>query len=97
MLCLMRGASPLAGRAWGALGRMAPRNVVNALSRTSIAVAALMVAVSVTIAVSLMVGSFRHTVIVWLEQTLRGDVYISAPSPTATQAFGKLDPRALSS
>jgi putative ABC transport system permease protein len=96
LLVLMRGASPLAGRAWGTLGRMAPRNVVNALSRTSIAVAALMVAVSVTIAVSLMVGSFRHTVIVWLGQTLRGDVYISVPSATATQALGKIDPKAVS-
>ena len=95
MLILMRGASPLTGRIWGTLGRMAPRNVVSALSRTSIAVAALMVAVSVTIAVSLMVGSFRHTVIVWLEQTLRGDVYISVPSTTATQSLGKIDPEAL--
>ena len=95
MLMLMRGASPLTGRAWGTLGRMAPRNVVNALSRTSIAVAALMVAVSVTIAVSLMVGSFRHTVIVWLGQTLRGDIYVSVPGTTATQAFGKIDPKVL--
>jgi putative ABC transport system permease protein len=96
LLMLMRAASPLTRLAWGMLGRMAPRNVVNALSRTSIAVAALMVAVSVTIAVSLMVGSFRHTVIVWLGQTLRGDIYVSVPSTTATQAFGKIDPRALS-
>lgn len=96
MLILMRGALPLTGHLWGTLGRMAPRNVASSLSRTSIAVAALMVAVSVTIAVSLMVGSFRHTVIVWLEQTLRGDVYISVPSTTATQAFGKIDPKALS-
>ncbi len=88
---LMRAASPLTGRAWGTLGRMAPRNVVVSLSRTSVAVAALMVAVSVTIGVSLMIGSFRHTVITWLAQTLRGDIYISAPSLTGTQSTTKID------
>jgi putative ABC transport system permease protein len=89
---LMRSASPLTGRAWGTLGRMAPRNVVVSLSRTSVAVAALMVAVSVTIGVSLMIGSFRYTVITWLAQTLRGDIYITAPSLTATQTSTVIDP-----
>jgi putative ABC transport system permease protein len=88
---LMRSASPLTGRAWGTLGRMAPRNVVVSLSRTSVAVAALMVAVSVTIGVSLMISSFRYTVITWLTQTLRGDIYISAPSLTATQTSTTID------
>jgi len=88
---LMRVASPLTGRAWGTLGRMAPRNVVVSLSRTSVAVAALMVAVSVTIGVSLMIGSFRYTVITWLAQTLRGDIYISAPSLTAGQTSTTID------
>ena len=87
-------ASPLGGL-WGSLGRMAPRNVVNSLSRTSIAVAALMVAVSVTIGVSLMVSSFRYTVQAWLEQTLQGDVYISAPSLTATQSSAPINPKVL--
>jgi putative ABC transport system permease protein len=89
---LMRAAAPLLGRAWGTLGRMAPRDVINALSRTAVAVAALMVAVSVSIGVSLMVGSFRHTVIAWLDQTLQGDVYLSAPTLTATQSSAPLDP-----
>jgi len=92
---LMRGATPLFGRALGALGRMAPRNVVNSLSRTAIAVAALMVAVSVTIGVSLMIDSFRYTVVAWLDQVLMGDVYVSAPSLTSTQATTPLDPAVL--
>jgi putative ABC transport system permease protein len=89
---LLRGASPLTGRLWGTLGRMAPRNVVAALSRTAVAAAALMVAVSVTIGVSVMIGSFRATVITWLAQTLRGDVYLAAPALTATQFSAVLDP-----
>ena len=88
----MRLVSPILGRILGTLGRMAPRDVVNALSRTSIAVAALMVAVSVTIGVSLMVGSFRHTVVAWLSETLQGDIYISAPSQTATSSSATIDP-----
>jgi putative ABC transport system permease protein len=92
---MMRVATGLLGRLWGVIGRMAPRNVVNSLSRTAVAVAALMVAISVTIGVSLMIGSFRHTVVVWLGQVLQGDVYISAPGLNSTQATVPLDPAVL--
>ena len=92
---LMRFATRPLGHIWGALGRMAPRNVVTSISRTAVAVAALMVAVSVTIGVSLMIGSFRTTVVTWLDQVLQGDVYVSAPSRTSTQATTPLDPAVL--
>ncbi len=94
-IVLMRVIQPPLNRVLGVLGRMAPRDVVHSLSRTSIAIAALMVAVSVTIGVSIMVSSFRHTVILWLEQTLQGDIYISAPSLTATQPSTPIDPTIL--
>lgn len=92
---LMRASTPSLGRLWGSLGRMAPRDVINSLSRTSVAVAALMVAVSVTIGVSLMVSSFRYTVEAWLEQTLQGDIYISAPSLTTTETSAPLNPQVI--
>jgi putative ABC transport system permease protein len=92
MVVLMRASSPLTEAIWGALGRMAPRNVTNSLSRTSIAVAALMVAVAVTIGVGVMIRSFRHTVVVWLEQTLQGDIYISVPGGTASTPSEPIDP-----
>lgn len=94
-LALARGVLPLASRLFGVLGRMAPRSVTAALSRTAVAIAALMVAVSVTIGVGLMVGSFRMTVVSWLEQTLWGDVYVSAPQLTAIRSAAPLDPRVL--
>jgi putative ABC transport system permease protein len=50
-----------------------------------------MVAVSVTIGVSLMIGSFRHTVLTWLEHALQGDIYVQAPSFKATQNVSLLD------
>jgi putative ABC transport system permease protein len=90
---LMRAAAPTLRALWGALGSMAPRRVANSLSRTSIAVMALMVAVSVTIGVSLMVTSFRSTVITWLEETLQGDIYLSAPSLTATTPSVAIEPQ----
>ena len=91
---LMDGVTPLSSRLGGVLGRMAPRSVVSSLSRTAIAIAALMIAVSVTIGVSLMVSSFRYTVVAWLAQTVQGDVYISPPSATATAISATIDPAA---
>ncbi|PDW04518.1 FtsX-like permease family protein [Candidatus Viridilinea mediisalina] len=89
---LMRIARPLLGAVFGLLGRMAARAVEANLSRTAVAIAALMVAVSVTIGVGIMVHSFRQTVVVWLEHSLMADVYISPPSNTANRIDGVLDP-----
>jgi putative ABC transport system permease protein len=92
---LMLTVTPLLGSLWGSLGRMAPRDITKAISRTSIAVAALMVAVSVSIGVGLMVSSFRGTVITWLNQTLQGDIYLSVPGPVSIQSSLVLDPRVI--
>lgn len=89
---LMALARPVAGGLFGILGRMAARDVVAALSRTAVAVAALMVAVSVTIGVGVMVGSFRGTVISWLEQSLVADVYVAPPSNSANRVDTTFDP-----
>ncbi len=66
-------------------GRLAPRNLINSLSRTSVAVSALMVAVAVSIGVGLMIGSFRSTVDKWLRTSLQGDIYITAPTFISNQ------------
>jgi putative ABC transport system permease protein len=92
---LMRLLTEPLGKLFGLLGRLAPRNVIRSQSRTAVAVAALMVAVSVTIGVQVMTASFRTTVSIWLEQTMRGDVYIAAQSLSATRADTPLDPQAI--
>ncbi len=69
---------------------MAPRDVVRSLSRTSVAVAALMVAVSVIIGVGVMVGSFRLTVTNWLEDVLRADIFVSPPALVASRVTAPL-------
>ncbi len=95
LVLLMRGFVPLTGKIFGFIGRMAPRNLVNSLSRTAVAVAALMVSVAVTIGVGLMIDSFRATVVTWLEQTLQSDVYVSVPGFNATHATAVIDPRVI--
>ena len=89
---LMAGLRPALGRFWGTLGRLAARGVVAALSRTAVAIAALMVAVSVTVGVGVMVDSFRHTVVQWLETALQADVYVSATGSTTSRPDQALDP-----
>ena len=77
---LLRAAAPAARGLGGALGALAVRGVAASLSRTGVAVAALMVAVAATIGVSVMVASFRATVVRWLTSTLVEDVYVSPPA-----------------
>lgn len=76
----------------GALGRLAARGIVGALSRTSAAVAALMVAIAATVGMGIMVTSFRATVVDWLAYHLRADVYISIPDAYSRRASSPLDP-----
>lgn len=71
--------TPATYKLLGVIGRLAPRDIVRALSRTSIAMAALMVAVSVIVGVSIMIGSFRQTVELWLAETLVADIFLAPP------------------
>ncbi len=67
-------------RRLGPVGRLSARGVAAGLSRTAVAVAALMIAVSVVIGVGVMVSSFRLTVVRWLDYTLQADLYVSPVS-----------------
>lgn len=73
----MQIVGPGMGHAFGVLGRMAPRAITRSLSRTSVAVAALTLAVSAIVGVSVMISSFRVTVSDWLATTLGADIFIS--------------------
>ena len=83
---------PLFGAVNGMIGKMAVRGVVTELSRTSVAIAALVVAVAATVGVGVMVDSFRTTVVSWLESQLQADVYIQPPSSVARTADSELAP-----
>ena len=88
----IRLLQPLLNAWGGTLGRLCGRSVVATLSRTAVAIAALMVAVSVTVGVGIMVQSFRQTVVRWLESSLHADVYIAPPSLIARRSDSTLDP-----
>lgn len=68
---------PLLAKVIGVFGRMAARGVVVSLSRTGVATAALVVAVSATVGVGIMFTSFRLTVERWLESWLNADIYVT--------------------
>jgi len=91
-LGLLRLLHPVAAAALGTLGRLATRGIVASLSRTAVAIAALMIAVSAAIGVGIMIASFREAVVSWLEGTLRADVYVSAPSLVGNRPDATLDP-----
>ncbi|MCB0057589.1 MAG: FtsX-like permease family protein, partial [Caldilineaceae bacterium] len=90
-LWMMAGVQRLvAGR--GVIARMAPRTVTRSLGRIAVAVAALMVAVSVIIGVGVMVSSFRQTVVLWLDDVLQADIFVSPPSLSSNTVDATLDP-----
>lgn len=91
LLGLMAVARALLGH-FGVIERMAPRTVTRSLSRTAVAVAALMMAVSVIIGVGVMIDSFRLSVERWLDDVLQADIYVSPPSLQSSTVLTALDP-----
>jgi len=62
------------------------------LQNTSFASASLGIAVSMLVGITLMIGSFRETVQLWVQTTVQADIYITTPSwradPEATMDEG---------
>jgi putative ABC transport system permease protein len=76
---------PLAERLDWPLPRLAGRSLERSLSRSGPAVVALTLALAAAIGVSVLVGSFRVSVSVWLGQTLTSDVYVVSASPASAR------------
>ncbi len=72
--------------------RHAIRGITDALSRTGVALAALMLAVATTIGIGQMIDSFRITVAEWLETSLQADIYVSVPGLGSRRTHATLDP-----
>ncbi len=75
MVSLMRGMRRLLSGS--PYGRIATGGILASLSRTHVAVTALAVALSATVGVGIMIGSFRTSVNTWLGSYLRADIYVS--------------------
>ena len=63
-------------RAMPAEGRLAIQTIEGSLGRVVVAVMSLAIAVAMLSSVAIMVASFRDTVVVWVDQTLEGDLYL---------------------
>ncbi len=57
-------------------GKVAADNIRQNLGRTAVAIAAFMVALSMSIGLGVMIGSFRQSLIWWMDTQLQGDLYI---------------------
>ncbi len=70
---LLTGGLHLLGRL---PGKVAAGNIRQNLGRTAVAVAAFMVALSMSIGLGGMIGSFRQSLVWWMNTQLQGDIYI---------------------
>ena len=85
LMYTLSGLARVLGKSFSPLIRLAIRDITRSLSRTSVAIAALMVTVSVIVGVGLMISSFRLTVERWLTDLLQADIFVSAPSLISDQ------------
>ena len=92
LMHILSGLARVLGKSFSPLIRLAIRDITRSLSRTSVAIAALMVTVSVIVGVGLMISSFRLTVERWLTDLLQADIFVSAPSLISDQATSPLAP-----
>ena len=66
------------------------RSLTASLARTSVVVAALATAIAMMASVGIMVGSFRETVLVWLDTQLRADLYVRPPGRAGAGVYPAL-------
>jgi len=80
------------GLLFGVEALLASRSLVASLGRTSVLVGALSTAVAMMTAVAIMVGSFRQTVVSWMETQLPADLYIRPGGEAAADRHPTLSP-----
>jgi putative ABC transport system permease protein len=76
-------------------GRLAIDTIRGSLSRVVVAVVSLSIAVAMLASVAIMVASFRDTVVVWVDQTLQGDLYMRPAASGGDGGRNAMSPEAL--
>lgn len=66
---------------------LAMRSLRASIARTSVLTAALATAVAMTASIGIMVGSFRDTVRVWMDNELRADFYLRPPAAAGADRY----------
>ncbi|MDY6843307.1 MAG: ABC transporter permease, partial [Thermodesulfobacteriota bacterium] len=77
---------------FGVCIRVGVNSFFNHKGRNSVALAALATAVSMVVSIVIMVESFRSTVTVWLDQTLKADIFITMESRFKRGGTEKMSP-----
>jgi len=78
----------------GTVWRLASRNLVRAMHRNAVTIAALMAAVAMTVGVSIMIFSFRGSVDTWINRTIQADLFVT-PAANETTGFNTTLPQDL--
>ena len=84
--------APFLGKLLGVEGLLASRSLAASLNRTSVLVAALSTAIAMMVSVGIMVGSFRQTVVSWMNGQLPADLYIRPAGSPAADRHPTLSP-----
>ena len=79
----------------GIEGRLAARGLAASPARISVLVMSLATAVAMMASVAIMVGSFRQTVELWAEQTLRADLFLKPAAQVAGAGDAAISPEAI--
>ncbi len=85
---LVRALLTAGSRVLGIMIKMALRNITRSLRQTSVLMASLMVVTSVYIGIEVMTGSFRGSIIQWVDDHIGGHVHVSS----ADERHPALDP-----
>ncbi len=84
---VLRITSVTLRRLLGVEALLASRSLAGSLRRTAVLVGALSTAVAMMVSVGIMVGSFRQTVLIWMDNQLKGDIYLRPAGPASADRF----------
>ena len=79
-------------RLLGVEALLAARSLRASLGRTSVLTAALATAVAMTASVGIMVGSFRETLAVWMDNQLKADFYLRPAGSSGADQYPTMSP-----
>jgi putative ABC transport system permease protein len=88
---LGQGLRPAFRKILGPAGDLGCRYLAGSLSRSAVSIAALACALGMLIAVTVMIGSFRHTVNDWVSRAISGDIFFG-PAVFSTAAYDQYLP-----
>ena len=73
----------------GVVAGIAARGLAASLGRTSVIVSAMAIATALIVGMTVMIGSFRETVVHWIEHRLQADFYVSPAGGGASATMGE--------